>query len=322
MISVVIPTHNRKSTIKRAIDSVTSQTLKDIEIIVVSDGSTDGTNELVQGLSSTDNRIKLISYPHAKGGNYARNTGAKLAVSDYIAFLDDDDEWLPEKLEKQLSVFSTKQDVGLVYTGITVIYENDGYKYTTLPEHYGDLGKEILFHNCISTTSSVMLKKSVLEEVGFFDTNLSALQDYDLWIRCCQLTKVGCVEESLVNYYVNAAVGQITANTEKNHRAFEYIELKYHDLYQKRLNEEEKQLRLCNKFCGLAKYALKNGEGTQCRKYAAMAFKSKYIVKPILIYFSSLIGIKNVLRMCRLLSSVYAFMQSLKLKDKDYEFHD
>lgn len=300
MISIVIPTHNRKSTIRRAIDSVVNQTYKDIEIIVVSDGSSDGTNELVQELALSEERIKLIAYPDPKGGNYARNTGAKAAKSDYIAFLDDDDEWFPDKLEKEIEVFKNDLDIGLVYTGIKVIYENDGYSYISLPNYEGNLSREILLHNCITTTSSVMIKKSVLEKAGYFDEKLPALQDFDLWIRCCQFAKVGCVREALLNYYINANVGQITANTEKNEKAFERIEDKYKTLYEK-LSVPDNKTRLCNRFCGLAKYALKNGEGKKCRQFAIKAFKQKKSIKPIIIYFSSLIGIKIILKIRKIL---------------------
>ena len=296
MISVVIPTHNRKLTLKRALCSVLNQTVSDLDIIVVSDGSTDGTNELIEEFAQNDKRIRLIDYRESKGGNYARNMGVKVAYSEYIAFLDDDDEWLPQKLEAQMAVFDSATDIGLVYTGIDIIYKDDGYRYITVPKYRGDLSKEILIHNCITTTSSVMIKKSLLEKAGLFDEKLSALQDYDLWIRCCQITHVGCVEMPLVNYYVSASAGQITANTEKNRRAFEQIERKYQEFYRN-LSEEENMQRKCNKFCGLATYAFKNGNNSQCRNFAAQAFKAKKCWRPIVIFISSLFGIKIVLKL-------------------------
>src|SRR5699024_12380222 len=100
LISIVIPTHNRSELLVRAVDSVIYQTFKDSEIIVVSNGSTDNTDEVMSKYE--DKRINYISYRIAQGGNAARNKGIKAAKFDYIAFLDDDDEWHPEKLQKQL----------------------------------------------------------------------------------------------------------------------------------------------------------------------------------------------------------------------------
>ena len=116
-ISVIIPTHNRVDLLGRAIRSVQNQTYKNIEIIIVSDGSTDGTDEFVNKLKYTDNRIQFYEYKPSKGSNVARNLGIEKSKGEYIAFLDDDDEWLPTKLEKQLEVFQKDYRIGLVYTG-------------------------------------------------------------------------------------------------------------------------------------------------------------------------------------------------------------
>ena len=102
-ISVVVPTYNRRDLLQRALESAQKQTYADIEIIVVSDGSTDGTKETVEGAAADDARIRFIELSPSRGGNAARNAGIEAATGDYVAFLDDDDKWLPEKLEKQMN---------------------------------------------------------------------------------------------------------------------------------------------------------------------------------------------------------------------------
>ena len=188
MISVVIPTHNRVDLLPRAIRSVQNQTYKDIEIIVVSDGSTDGTDNLMEELSKKDPRIKYISYHPGHNGNYARNQGIMAAHGEYVAFLDDDDEWLPSKLEEQLKIMESDPEIGLVYTGTHSVYVDDGIEYDSYPIYQGDMSKQILYSNYIGSTTTVMLRRQIFEKSGLFDEELPAIQDYDLWIRVCQLT--------------------------------------------------------------------------------------------------------------------------------------
>ena len=113
-ISVIIPTYNRAHLIGKAVKSVLSQTYQDFEIIVVDDGSTDNTEEIVK--SFTDYKIYYICHKHNRGASAARNTGIKASRGEYIAFLDSHDEWLPEKLDKQIKTFNSESsEVGVVY---------------------------------------------------------------------------------------------------------------------------------------------------------------------------------------------------------------
>lgn len=117
-VSVIIPTYNRAHLVGRAIQSVLNQTYKDFELIIVDDGSTDNTEDIIKKYQKKDERIKYIRRKKNKGGSVARNTGINAAIGEYIAFLDSDDEWLTEKLERQMKVFkSTSSEVGVVYSG-------------------------------------------------------------------------------------------------------------------------------------------------------------------------------------------------------------
>lgn len=296
MISIVIPTHNRKELLKRAVDSVLNQTYKDIEVIVVSDGSTDGTSEIMKDYRLSDKRVLFFEYHPPRSGNYARNFGIKQSKGEYVAFLDDDDEWLPSKLEKQIEIMKKDAKVGLVYTGVKIIYENDGVKYSFIGKAQGKVTKDILLDNCIGTTSTVLIKKSVLDKVGGFDNNLAALQDYDLWIRICDCCNIGVIQEELVNYYNYRGCKQVSAVTQKYVDAFNYINEKYSALYSK-LNKEEFSKKKSNECMLIANKAMRNGDSILSRKYIIMALRYSFTVKSVCYYLLSFLSYRTILIM-------------------------
>lgn len=294
MVSVVIPTHNRVDLLPRAIESVLNQTYKDIELIVVSDGSTDGTDELMAKYAN-DSRIKYINYKPAKGGNYARNSGFDAASGDYVAFLDDDDEWLPPKIEKQVALMKADDEVGLVYTGINCIYVNENISYPFIPKLRGDLSKEILFRNYVGSTSSVMLRKSFCESCRF-DENLQALQDYDLWIKILQGCKADVVPEPMVNYFNYRNQTQVSSSTAKYVQATEYINKKYTDLFAKLSPKEYKQKKI-NNIMLLGNKAMRNNSPAEARNFFWQAFITKPSYSPMVSWLLSFFGYKNMLRL-------------------------
>lgn len=296
MVSVVIPTHNRCDLLQRAIKSVQSQSYTDLEIIIVSDGSTDETEKIVGTLADLDHRIRLIAYHPAKGGNTARNIGIEAANGEYIAFLDDDDEWLPEKIEKQLEVMKSDPEIGLVYTGVQILYVNEVISYNTKARNSGDMHTEILLDNFIGTTSTVMLKKDILPYTGMFDINLRALQDYDLWIRVCQKCRVGVVPEELIRYYNYTGTNQISSLTQKYIDAFQYIDHKYEALFSK-LSDMQKKEKTNNEYLLLTNKALRNGDGALARKYAVKALRSSFSKKAIAYYILSFFSYKTTLKL-------------------------
>jgi glycosyltransferase involved in cell wall biosynthesis len=195
-VSVVIPVLNRPVAVRRAIDSVLTQTLQDFEIIVVDDGSTDETPAAVQ--ACVDPRIKLTRHDRRRGGSAARNTGIRAGSAPYVAFLDSDDEWLPTQLERQLKVFErSDEDLALVYTGAEWVYA-DGTVQTVIPRRYADLALRLLTANVVGETSVGMVRRSALHEVGGFDESLPSCQDMDLWLRICERFRADVVSEALV----------------------------------------------------------------------------------------------------------------------------
>lgn len=235
LVSVVITTHNRVNLLARAIDSVLNQTYSSIQCIVVSDASTDDT---VKYCSSKPNIIfHQISKENSRGGNHARNIGIGLSSGEYIAFLDDDDEWFPDKVEKQMAHFIGSQ-VGFVYCGrIRRYIKCDGTSYDVeqrpKKEVQGDVKKSILY-NIATTTSCVLVKKELLCQTGLFDENLNFWQEYELSIRLAQITQFGFVDEPLCIYRVDQQDRNRLTNKYRSWKAaVKYIRKKHENLYSK-----------------------------------------------------------------------------------------
>ncbi len=207
-VSVVIPTYNRVSTVVRAIESVLTQTYQDLEIIVVDDGSTDNTHEVIRRLH--DPRLRYIRHDGNRGGSAARNTGIEASTGEYIAFLDSDDEWLPQKLEKQVYLLQrSDSSVGAVYSGFVVINEHGERTNISIPKYRGAILKDLFSVNSVGTVSTVMIRRECVSQVGAFDSAMVSCQDWDMWIRLAKHYKFDFVPEVLV-YYHFGHNGQIT----------------------------------------------------------------------------------------------------------------
>lgn len=196
MISIVLPVHNQPSLLREALQSVQKQSMKDIEVIVVDDGSEPGISHIIKEFGRWARHIR---HEKNQGAAAARNTGIEHANGKFVAFLDADDVWKPTKLEKQLSVFENSDDsVGLVYTGF-IQYELDGTEWKRYPEARGSIYIDELERDRIHPTSTVMIRQNILDEVGGFDTDLPSRQDYDLWLRITEHYKIDYVDEILVD---------------------------------------------------------------------------------------------------------------------------
>lgn len=201
LVSAIVVTHNRLDFLKKAVDSVLNQTYARQEVIVVDDGSTDGTREWMESYAPPHG-IKYIHVEGGLGGNHARNVGIRKSTGTYVALLDDDDEWLPEKTARQVQYLEDHPDVGVVTCGKTNIFNltrRSVEPTDILPE--GDLSQKI-FTDLHFTTSRLMFRRDLLAEAGMFDESLKAWQDYELMIRLCQMTRVGVVHENLLLYNI------------------------------------------------------------------------------------------------------------------------
>jgi glycosyltransferase involved in cell wall biosynthesis len=202
-ISVIIPTHNRAEFLRCAITSVLSQTLQDFEVIVVDDASVDNTQEVVRSFG--DDRIRYLRHHVTtnKGAASARNTGVLHANGDYIAFLDDDDEWLPDKLKMQLDRLElSPPTLGGVYTGSLEVERSNGKIVSRIiPSKKGRIFDEMIIQNWIGPTSTLILRKQCFEKVGLFDASLSYSEDYDMWLRVSKEYDFDYIAEPLVKFH-------------------------------------------------------------------------------------------------------------------------
>lgn len=194
-ISVVIPTYNRAHILPRALDSVLNQTLQPQEIIVVNDGSTDQTKNVLSNYPGL-----LVIEQENLGVSSARNSGIEKASGHWIAFLDSDDEWLPDKLEKQW-VAICRDNKLICHTG--EIWIRNGKRVNPMKKHqkYGGRIYEKCLPLCVISPSSVMIHKSVFDDIGVFDESLEVCEDYDLWLRICSKYPVLFIDESLMVKY-------------------------------------------------------------------------------------------------------------------------
>lgn len=272
MISVVIPTYNRAKTIKRAIDSVLNQTYSNIEIIIVDDSSTDNTSEIIGDYNNE--KIKYHKLEKNSGACAARNIGIQMASGKYIAFQDSDDEWVKEKLEKQIK---TLKKTNTKVTFCALNYMQDGKKTgKKIPDidvnKFKNMTKELLKENFIST-QTILGEKSVFDEIKF-DEALPRFQDWDLAIRISKLYKISYLDEALVNLYIQK--DSITKSPQKKVKAFEIMYKKYY----KDINEDTEI-----KYCFEANIALAIfNAGELCTKELKASLKERFNIKIFICY--------------------------------------
>ncbi len=194
-VTVIIPTFNRAHKIPRAIASVLYQTFADYEILVVDDGSEDGTHEVLTRFRS---HVEWITHSKNLGVSAARNTGIRESHSPLIAFLDSDDYWLPDKLAAQISFFSEHPEAVACQT--EELWVRRGVRVNPMKKHFKPSGEifEPSLKLCVVSPSAVVVKRSLLEEVGVFDEDFPVCEDYDLWLRVSWKYPVELIPEPLV----------------------------------------------------------------------------------------------------------------------------
>lgn len=201
-VSVVIPTYNRGHCITKSIESALNQTYSVWEIVIADDGSTDNTEEIVDALNNP--LIKYFKLPQNKGASAARNYGVGKSTGEYIAFLDSDDCWAEDKLEKQMDYFEKHPEFGLVYT--RYLYHGIDGTESFVPsiddksKLEGNVLPYLLMANSVGTPT-VLMKRSVFDEVQGFDENMSSLVDWDFAIKVAKKYPLGYLEEPLLNVY-------------------------------------------------------------------------------------------------------------------------
>lgn len=289
-ISIIIPVYNGKKFIAEAINSVLRQTHKDYEIIVVDDGSTDDSGKVLEQFGD---KIRYF-YQQNKGISSARNMAIKEAKGEYIALLDQDDVWYPRRLEKQIEVFKIKPDTGMVYSTCYCINEKNEILYKLPYNHKlcsGWVFKDLIFETFIPVPT-VLIKKSVLDEVGFFNEKYSYAEESELFLRISRLYKIECIDEPLAAYRIHCQ--NLSRNKEKNLDEDIMLKEEMMKIYPKETLPIQNSLRL-----NLAKQYYKAGllylglrkRNTAQEKFLKSIKNYKYSYKQFLYYFLTTIGI-------------------------------
>jgi len=225
-VSVVLPTYRRPDLLERAVASVLTQTYGDWELLVIDDNGLgtpeQAATEAALRAFTADPRVVYVPQAQNRGACAARNAGIHAARGRYVAFLDDDDAWFVDKLERQVACFAASEpDVALVYGGFRRVSE-EGPGEVVRPDGRAHRWRDLLMRNGIGTTSLVMCRRTALLEVGGFDDQLPSMQDFDLYIRLAQRFPFGYVEEPLLDKHrhAGATIGKDSAGILRANEVF------------------------------------------------------------------------------------------------------
>lgn len=211
LVSVIVPSYNRPKMLRRAIESIENQTYDNIEIIVIDDGSSIDLREYVP---ETTFELTVARHEVNKGAGAARNSGIQIANGDYIAFLDSDDEWLPDKIEKQVTLLNgADQTIGAVYC--STYWQYNGYvREKKMEPRTGDIYSDLLSGWIQTITSTLLIRAECFEVCGGFDPEYPSFQEYDLSTRIAKQYKFDVVNEPLVIEHVHSEE-KISSNPDK-----------------------------------------------------------------------------------------------------------
>jgi len=266
-ISVVIPTHNRAPLLERAIESVIAQSHPVDEIIVVDDGSTDGTRDLIETRFPKINYIQQAN----KGVSKARNTGIQNTKCDWICLLDSDDSWQSDKLDKQVLALTVNPNYLICHTNET--WYRNGEVLNQGKKHKKRGGR--IFQHCLPlcaiSPSSVIINKQIFSDVGLFDESLPACEDYDMWLRICCKYPVLFLNKALTNKQ-----GGHEDQLSRKHWGMDRFRIIALEkvIESNNLNETDRQAAinmLLNKIALFLKGAVKHGKNDYCEKFEALA---------------------------------------------------
>ncbi|WP_392531756.1 glycosyltransferase [Nostoc sp. C117] len=202
VISVIIPAYNSERTIKETIESVLAQTFSKFELIIINDGSEDSTLDIITEIK--DSRIKVFSYANA-GGNVSRNRGLKLAVGEFVSFLDADDIWTPGKLKSQLKALQENLTAKVAYSWTDYIDANGKFLLSGKRINLnGNIYESLLLSNFLENGSNPLICREALITLGGFDESLTAAQDWDMWLRLASKFDFICVPSVQILYRMTA----------------------------------------------------------------------------------------------------------------------
>jgi len=297
-VSVIIPTYNREQLLKETINAIQNQTFKDFEIIIVDNYSKDNTKKLVD--SYKDQRLSYFKNQNNGIVAVNRNFGIKKSKGEYIAFCDDDDLWLPDKLEKQLMEFTSDKKLGLVCTNGFSFSEVGIHKRLLKPKDKFISFKQLLFENTI-VSCSVMVKNKVLKDVGLFDESHDVLtgEDYELWLRVANKYKIKQIGDFLVKYRVHAGTFQSTYL--RGTKPLEVMQKVYKKLLEKKIINSDLYKKSCDRLNHriLTLRLIDGNDKVDLDTILKNEMRVREKSRVIIIYFLFKMGLLNILRRIR-----------------------
>ena len=297
LVSVIMPVYNCEAFVREAVDSVLKQTEPDLELIVVNDGSTDGTLAILDAMASSDHRLQIHTQANSGKPSIARDAGIRRSIGEYVAFIDGDDTYHPRRLERGLEALARVPDATLAFSDL-IMYGNEAEKEGAghltkfglrklAKDHMSAVDSGIYachpsFYECMSTscfgaviTLTVLVRRSALaEEVEWFPESLTTYEDNDLWLRLAVRSRFAYVDEVLAYYRRHAS--NITSDAEKMARGA--IEARVRNLERGRLRLSKKSIRHCRKAISyhllrLGYCLARSGERAAARKYVLQSLE-------------------------------------------------
>lgn len=263
-VSVVIPTFNREMLVQKAIGSALDQTFQDLEVVVVDDGSTDGTRAVVERYGG---KVRYL-FQENQGISGARNAGIRSAAGEFIALLDSDDTWLPEKLERQMALFQEHPEYGMVATRCSSIERDGSFREMNRPGKSGQILLDLFTKNFIRTSSTVF-RKECFEKAGLFDPALKECEDYDIFLRVAALYPIGFIDEPLTVYLDNPQGVSTDGLVGRLYR----LEVLERDYLKERIPRKIYRQRLAEICRHIGKHCLRRGQRKEGKAYLRKALR-------------------------------------------------
>ncbi|MCC7290243.1 glycosyltransferase family 2 protein [bacterium] len=277
LVSVVIPVFNGESSVLRAVNSVLSQTYTEIEVIVVDDLSTDGTWKLLEEIQ--DSRVKVLRVDKKVSASYVRNRGINNAKGKFVAFLDDDDEWMSEKVEKQLKFLQTNSDYGTVLCNFGYVYPGGTEQVYSVQSK--DYVKDILLmEKKFAAGSSMFVRKDLLMHLGMFDDRFQGQQDLEMLIRLGQASKIGFIPEKLLR--INGSSGRVIVNVDRLISVKEMFLNKFKDVIEQYPKSVRNKV-YARHWLQVARMYAVNGQNQESMQYLKRSLREAFLFSNLLL---------------------------------------
>ena len=311
IVSAVIPTYNRAVLLPLAIQSALDQTFKDIEIIIVDDGSTDNTEEVVRDFVLRDNRVKYFRHEKNRGGATARNTGISSSNGDFIAFLDSDDLWFPQKIEKQIAILNKYENINIVYSNIVKIDAKHniigmGFSRDMFPNGY-IFNKVLLRKAACFYLQTLLVRKVCFDRTNYFDIEFKKAHDRDMILRLAKNHHMYGIAEPLTKFKQHEDTQRLT------HMPTEVIEFynlkvieKLFKTYGKDLDTKLKKHLISNHYLrfGLGHLRKENNIIASRKNFKSAISYKPFNIKAYIYFVATLFGMRG-LTFVRLVKSKY-----------------